>query len=129
MKNFDIRRKAYFVVLTDAVTGEYRECDIWSSPPWEQSMLPKGVIAGVYAEAIGDTYQEAFDCLRNDLAYRVAYGLKIWTRLTKNWRSGATRFNELVEERKEWEKSRLQKSAAGSSPEPFISGNSSEPST
>ena len=120
MKKFNVRRKAYFVVLTDANTGEYSECDIWSSPPWHQSMMPKGIIAGVYAEAEGDTYQEASDCLRNDLAYRVAFGMKTWDRLTKNWRSGGSRFTELVEERKKWEQSRLQKSEESLSPELFI---------
>lgn len=99
--NFRQRHKAYFVVITEAETGEYVGWDIWSSPPWDQTMLLKGTISGVYAEAIGDTFQEAYDRMLNDLAYRVAYGFEVWKRLTGNWMYDRQEaFDKLVEESK-----------------------------
>lgn len=94
---------AYFVVLSNAETGEFIECDIWSSPPWAQTMLPKGTVAGVYATATANTFQEAMDHLKNTLANRViainANATHV-ERLTRNWRGGDTSFQELVQQKK-----------------------------
>ena len=102
ISNFRQRHKAYFVVSTDAETGEYVGWDIWSSPPWDQTMLLKGTIAGVYAEAVGDTFHEAYERMLTDLAYRVAHGFEVWKRLTSNWNHDRQEaFDKLVEEKKQ----------------------------
>lgn len=93
-------KQAYFVVLSNAETGEFIECDIWSSPPWAQSMLPKGTVAGAYATATANTFQEAMDHLKNALANRIINGATHVERLTRNWRGGDTSFQELVQQKK-----------------------------
>lgn len=120
------RRKAYFIVHFNAETNEYIGCDIWSSPPWMQSVLPKDRIFGIFLEADGDTYQDADTALFNDLAHRVAWGQKSWVKLTSCWlHRNQDTFQNKIEEIKQWEQSQLQKSDVDSIPAVLTSGSSS----
>lgn len=122
------RYKAYFVVHSHAITGDYIGCDIWSSPPWEQSVLPKNTVVGVYAEITGDTFAQANKMLWEDLANRVAYGFNGWKQLTRNWlHRNQEEFNALVEEQIKCRLKHLEqliKSDKDCLPEQHISGNS-----
>lgn len=117
-----IRRKAYFVVLTNIHTGEIA-CDIWSSTPWDQSRFPKDMIVGIYAENVGDTFQQALDGLVKDLAYRVVTGMPTWKKLTENWWYSST--NPRFEKEKEkWQQSLSRQSADNLSQAQPTLGNS-----
>jgi hypothetical protein len=57
-----IEKTAYLVVRCDENTHALLGAYVWSSPPWDQSILPKGRWYVVYYLK-RQTYQEAFDSI------------------------------------------------------------------
>lgn len=64
-----IRYHAYFVVVRETATDKIIYSDIWSSPSWEQSMVERGTVSGVYLEDVGDSFHEARENLLGRLAH------------------------------------------------------------
>lgn len=75
-------RKAYLIVILDMEFKPLR-AEIWSSAPWEQSMLPRNTQCFIAHEASADSFQLAGDFILNMIQTRAKYipVFKIWGEL------------------------------------------------
>jgi len=65
---FDRKVKAYLIVVTDRHTNAIVSALTWSSPEWEQSRCYAYFRASVCWELSADSYQQASDQLREEIA-------------------------------------------------------------
>jgi hypothetical protein len=74
--------KAYLILILDMEFKPLR-AEIWSSTPWEQSMLPKNVQCFIAHETYGSSFQQAHDAMRESIKICAEYHdyFKVWGKL------------------------------------------------